>query len=64
MAQTELQRNLRTSLETRLGRVPQVSNTGIVDTSIRNQQLLKGLSELSTSLASFAKSGQQRKVQK
>jgi GH24 family phage-related lysozyme (muramidase) len=63
MAQTELQRNLRTSLETKLGRVQQVTDTGTVDPSIRNQQLLKGLSELSTSLASFAKSGQQRKVQ-
>lgn len=51
------------ALETQLGRVPQVANTGTVDTSIRNKQLLKGLSELSTSLASFAKSGQQRKVQ-
>ena len=63
MAQTELQRNLRTSLETKLGRVPEVADTGIVDTSIRNQQLLKGLSELSTSLAAFAKAGQQRKIQ-
>lgn len=63
MAQTELQRNLRTSLETKLGRVQQVADTGTVDSSIRNQQLLKGLSELSTSLTAFAKAGQQRKIQ-
>ena len=60
---TERIKDLRFGVETQTGRVSDVAGTGTVDTSIRNRQLLKGLSDLSTSLASFAVTTEKRQIQ-
>ena len=60
---TERIKDLRFGVETQTGRVSDVAGTGTVDTSIRNRQLLKGLSDLSASLASFATTTEKRQIQ-
>ena len=50
-------------VETKLGRVQNVAGEGVVDSSIKAQQLQYGLSQLSTSLASFGKTSEKRRIQ-
>lgn len=56
-------------IQTQLQRLPQITGTGggsltgVVDTRLRQEQLIKGLSQFSESLKSFAAAGQKRKIQ-
>jgi hypothetical protein len=50
-------------VETKLGRVQAVAGEGVVDSSIKAQQLQTGLSQLSTSLANFGKASEKRRIQ-
>lgn len=50
-------------VETKLGRVQAVAGEGVVDSSVKAQQLQAGLSQLSTSLANFGKASEKRRIQ-
>ena len=53
----------RPALETKLGRVPNVSGEGILDPSLKTKQLQSGLASLSTSLKEFGKASDARRIQ-
>ena len=53
----------RPTLETKLGRVQAVAGEGVVDSSVKAQQLQAGLSEISTSLANFGKASEKSRIQ-